>query len=233
MKGRSAVMPSPPHIKLFKLIMNKSKVCVFLDAGHGGIDPRGHYTTWPDKMFLHAHSNRDFHDGKYFYEGVSNRIITYKVSELLNKQNINNIIVSHPYEDTSLYRRVKLANAIAPSFNRTLYISNHSNASFSGRARGFEIFTSPGVTQSDLMARIYWNEFSNKFPDVKMRSGNDNGQHDKEEKFYVLIRTIMPAILTEHFFFDNEEDAVMLMDTDIQNRIAKVQVDSIREFFKI
>ena len=48
--------------------------CVFLDAGHGGLDAAGNYVTAPSKM--HQHTRGEFHNGRLFYEGVWNRRLT-------------------------------------------------------------------------------------------------------------------------------------------------------------
>ena len=40
----------------------------------------------------------------------------------------------------------------------------------------------------------------------------------------------MPAILIEHLFFDNYEDAKLLMDEEIQELFAEAQVRAIIEF---
>lgn len=212
---------------------NKKKdFCVFLDAGHGGINPDNNkYTTSPNKRFKHLGYN--FHNGPWFYEGVSNRIITNKVSEILNEKRINNVIVSHPYQDTHLTHRAELANNLCKNYINSIYISNHSNA-FNTDARGFEIFTSPGITKSDKLAKIYWDEFDREFNSldktIKMREGDDKSHHDKEARFTVLVRTVMPAILTEHLFFDNIEDTLLLFDPVFQDRIANVQVRAIEVY---
>ena len=215
--------------------MKKNDFCVFLDAGHGGIHPTtGEYTTSPSKRYKHKH--HEFHGGGWFYEGVSNRAITYKVSELLNNNNFNNVIVSHPYQDTFLSERAKLANNLSKNFKSSIYISNHSNAA-NTKARGFEVYTSPGVTKSDILAKMYWDEFSIEFADeihdnvIPMREGDDKKHHDKEARFTVLLTTAMPAILTEHLFFDNLDDALLLIDDDFQNRIAKAQYNTIVKYY--
>lgn len=204
--------------------------CVFLDAGHGGINPdTGLYTTAPNKQALH--DLNIFHNNGWFYEGVSNRTITNKVSEILNSKKIPNVIVSHPYMDTPLTHRTKLANTLSKAYKDSIYISNHSNA-FNGSARGFEIFTSPNITRSDKLAKIYYENFEDEFSsEVQMRPGDDKEHHDKEARFTVLTSTVMPAILTEHLFFDNISDAILLLDKRFQNRIAEVQVKSIEQYY--
>lgn len=209
--------------------MKRYQVGIFLDAGHGGIDPRGNYTTFPGKCYYHK--NRDFHKGGWFYEGVSNRNITYKVAEKLTAMRYYPVIVSHPYIDTSLTHRSNLANHLSTSFKRNVFISNHSNAvSSTNKARGFEIFTSPGHTKSDDFAKIYFDNMQASFKDeITYRPASDT-KCDKEARFTVLTNTIMPAILTEHLFFDNVHDADLLFSEYFIDKVSDVQVKSILDF---
>lgn len=201
---------------------------VFLDAGHGSLDAKGNYVTAPSKQF--QHSKGTFHNGRWFYEGVWNRTLTNRVAEKLKDLSIPYYMVSHEYVDTHLSYRVGIANWMAKKVKKSLYISNHANAG-GGNARGFEIFTSPGKTNSDKVAELHWDNVKSTVGDriSRYRSDTSDGDHDKEARFYVLTRTSMPAILVEHLFFDNFEDASLLMDDEIVERFAEAQVRTIIE----
>ncbi|RME93360.1 MAG: N-acetylmuramoyl-L-alanine amidase [Bacteroidetes bacterium] len=201
---------------------------VFLDAGHGGLDANGNYVTAPSKQA--KHSRGTFHQDGWFFEGVWNRTLTNAVARKLERLQIPYYMVSHEYEDMHLSYRVDLANWLAKKVKHTLYISNHANAG-GGRARGFEVFTSPGRTKSDQVAELHWNNVKDLLGDriSRYRSDTGDGDHDKEARFYVLTRTSMPAILVEHLFFDNYEDAKLLMDDEIVERFAEAQVRTIIE----
>ena len=207
----------------------KNDFCVFLDAGHGGLDKEGKYTTAPSKMFTHSRGN--FHNGHTFYEGVWNRVLTNRVAEKLTRLDICNIMVSHEYLDISLHYRVDLANWYHRNFRKGFYISNHANASGSGAARGFEVYTSPGRTTSDTIAEFHWNNVKSLLGDrIRYRSDRSDGDHDREERFFVLTRTVMPAILVEHLFFDNYDDASLLMDDEIVERFSEAQVRTVIDY---
>ena len=201
---------------------------VFLDAGHGGLDADGNYVTAPSKQF--QHSSGTFHNGRWFYEGVFNRAITNRVAQKLRDLSIAYYMVSHEYEDIHLRYRVDLANWYAKKVRKSLYISNHANAG-GGSARGFEIFTSPGNTKSDRVATLHWDNVKDLLGDriTRYRSDTSDGDVDKEKRFFVLTRTSMPAILVEHLFFDNLEDAKLLVDDEIIERFAEAQVRTIIE----
>ncbi len=207
----------------------KEDFCVFLDAGHGGLDRNGRYVTAPGKMY--EHSRGIFHDGRFFYEGVWNRTLTWRVAAKLNQLGIRNITVSHEYVDISLEYRVDMANWYYRNYKRGVFISNHANASGFGTARGYEIYTSPGTTDSDRIAEYHWDNVKNLLGSrIDYRADTSDGDHDKEARFFVLTRTVIPAILVEHLFFDNFEDASLLMDDEIVERFAEAEVRAVIDY---
>jgi N-acetylmuramoyl-L-alanine amidase len=204
--------------------------CVFLDAGHGGVDKNGKYLTAPSKQF--EHSKGTFHNGRWFYEGVWNRTLTNRVSAKLNQLGVSNVIVSHEYLDTPLQYRVDMANWYHTNFKKGIYISNHANASAGQVARGYEVYTSPGTTKSDQIADLHWKNVETLLGDrIRLRSDLSDGDYDKEASFFVLTKTIMPAILVEHLFFDNYDDALLLMNDEIVDRFAEAQVRTVIQYF--
>lgn len=204
---------------------------VFIDAGHGGLNPAGRYTTSPDKMF--RHNKGEFHDKSWFFEGVFNRAVADKVSKMLGEQNIRHLKVYHDFNDTPLRARVDTANIYHNSINKGIYVSIHANASPSataGKARGFEIFTSIGNTASDPIVTSIFNEVKKNLPQLIFRTDFKDGDPDKEAAFFVLTQTKMPAVLLECGFFDNFEDASLLFQDNTQNLFAKSIVDGIKDF---
>jgi N-acetylmuramoyl-L-alanine amidase len=110
--------------------------------------------------------------------------------------------------------------------SKAVIISLHANASQNHNGRGFEIFTSKGETLSDQYATMIGNEFkadpilADSFA-FRTDYASD-GDLDKEADFYVLRKTVAPAVLVEHGFFDNLEDATLLINKDIINRFANM-----------
>lgn len=206
-----------------------SDFCVFLDAGHGGLDPSGGYTTAPAKQFFH--DTGTFHNGGWFYEGVWNRRLTARVEEKLASLGIPFVRVYHPWLDMPLQWRVDQANWYHRNFKKGVFVSSHANASGNHRARGFEVYTSPGTTRSDRLAELLWEQVEGLLGDrIRMRSDTSDGDHDKEARFFVLTKTLMPAILIEHLFFDQPDDARLLMDEEVVERFAEAQVRAILRF---
>jgi len=197
-------------------ITGKSNYVWILDAGHGGMSPKGVYTTAPSKMAKFTEFT--------VYEGVINRNIMLDVIEGLIDKGIDYIVVSDNWEDTPLSQRVNRADNIYMKHKNAVYVSIHSNA---GGGSGFEIFTSPGQTKSDKIANVFCETYQKHFPTMKFRADKADGDADKEADFYVLRKTDCPAVLVENLFFDNLEEAKFLMSPEGQKAIADCIVDSI------
>lgn len=187
-----------------------------MDAGHGGIH-RGLYTTYPAKMHM-------FDDGLMVMEGVINRAIATLVRQQLMGLGIDHDAVYHEELDNSLASRVQKADKIYSQDKRAIYLSIHSNA---GGGKGFEIFTSPGQTKSDSIAKIFCEVYQERFPQYPLRKDLSDGDADKEADFYVLRKTDCPAILLENLFFDNREEAEFLLSETGQKQIADCIVECI------
>lgn len=188
---------------------------IIIDPGHGGIDENGNYTTAPSKTHKHK-------DGQIAYEGVLNRNIAKALlkcfqADSLFDRNVYFTVGFDDPEDVPLQNRVNFANRFNP--NHTIFISIHCNA---GGGSGFEIFTSSGQTKSDNLATKIYESLKpiyhkNKLP---LRIDLSDGDFDKEAEFYVLRKTLCPAILLEYGFFDNIKDFELLQDEKFVKDIA-------------
>jgi N-acetylmuramoyl-L-alanine amidase len=209
-----------------------SKTLWLIDAGHGGINDQGIYTTGNKKKYK-------FPDGLEIFEGQVNRQIAAKLEHLLRKNGIDFQRVYHDVIDTSLRQRVDAADRIFDADVRAIYLSIHSNSASATtegegtKAKGFEIYTSPGQTKSDTVAEIILKAYKKKFPKWKMRMDHSDGDGDKEANFYVLRKTDCPAVLVENLFFDNRKEAEFLISVEGQQQIAEALMDGILEVEKI
>lgn len=204
---------------------------LFLDAGHGGIDPKtGLYTTGSSKVWTH---NRGlFHKGSTFYEGVSNRVFAEILFQMLTDSGVNVVKVYHPFLDTSLTARTTIANAYHNQIQNGLYFSLHSNAvNRQDAAKGLSIWTTTGTTQSDVLASDLfagWRRDLNleKYG-TTFREDRSDGDADYEENFAVLRNSNMPAVLVENLFFDNWNDSNILINKDYQREFCKSTHDTL------
>ena len=193
---------------------------ILIDAGHGGIDSNGKYTTDPKKNKMFKHPNFTV------YEGVTNRKIATLLMNKMDKASIAYAQIHDNVQDISLTKRVNKANEFG---RNTLYLSIHSNA---GKGNGFEVFTSPGQTKSDEYAELFYQGFKRDFPEYRMRPDTSDGDHDKEERLTVLTDNIMPAVLVELLFFDEINQAKFLMSAAGQERLAESLFKTIKEIVK-
>lgn len=114
---------------------------------------------------------------------------------------------------------------IEHSFRPDLFVSIHCNAALAETANGFEVWTSPGQTQSDLAAEQIVNAFFREFPTRQLRRDLSDGDQDKESRFRVLTGTLGPAVLVEMGFLSNQAEAIWLRES--LPRIAKALADGI------
>lgn len=193
------------------------KFLIILDAGHGGII-NGKYTTAPAKQFLHPQDN------SWAYEGVINRSVKNEFIKLLQAAEKPFVDVSSGNKDFSLNARVTTANNYNQVYSKNynvLYLSIHSNASEKHNGRGLEIWTSPGQTKSDYYVQPMAISLINAFPESTLRRDRSDGDDDKESKFFVLEKTVSPAMLVELHFFDNWDDWNIIRQPDYYKRMAK------------
>lgn len=206
---------------------------IFINAGHGGVDPlTGVYTTAPNKQwFFHGEK---FHQDGAIYEGVLNRSLAAKLEEKLMTLRIPYQKVYHTYIDTNIRWRTNMANnyAKAKPKEKHIWVSFHNNASPTHMARGTEIYTSPGQTKSDVYATAYIDSLKeNLIPELfttKFRTDYSTDlDPDREARFAELMWTNIPAILIECLFFDQIDDARLIFKEEVQEVFAQSVVDAL------
>lgn len=183
---------------------------VLLDNGHGRDTAGKRSPLWPD--------------GTQLFEWEFNRDITGRVKNVLAGRGIDcELIVPEDY-DVPLAERVQRANTISEQEGKDncLLVSVHANA---GGGSGWEAWTSPGHTLSDNYAEIfYWAAQEVISPLFPIRSDLSDGDMDKEHPFYILRRTLCPAVLTENLFMDNPKDCRFLLSEEGRQAIVRLHV---------
>lgn len=190
---------------------------LILDRGHATLNEQGYYAT-PGKQFI-------FPDKLHVYEGYENQKYTEALAKYGKEAGFKIEYTVKPNNpvDISLASRVTIANNLKDNKN-SLYISVHNNA---GGGKGTEVFTSIGQTKSDLFAEGIINSIIEAFPKRPIRLEVKDGDKDKEENFYVLKHTYMPAVLIEYGFFDNREDYNFLSNPTNIDLLAKATINGI------
>lgn len=191
---------------------------IIIDGGHGENCPGKRSPIWDD--------------GKQLFEWEFNRDIAKRLKAKLDAVNVETVILVPEDTDISLSERCKRANKICDNIgaNNCILISIHANA---GGGTGWECYTSPGNTKADDYATILCEQFQKDFPDEKMRFDYSDGDPDKESKFYILVHTKCPAVLTENFFMDKEKDCRMLMSDAGRQKIAEAHYKAILKMLTV
>ena len=129
-------------------------------------------------------------------------------------------------ETDDLAYRTSLAN----DWGADLFVSLHCNSAESPSAKGYEVWTSPGDTESDVLATCIYAQIAVEFPDRAGRADYSDGDPDKESRFYVLVHTEAPACLVEMAFISNDEEAALLANARWQDRQAGAIARGIAEY---
>ena len=128
----------------------------------------------------------------------------------------------------SLEDRCRIANEIRAH----AFVSLHCNAAENKSARGYEVWTSKGQTQGDILATELGIALGVAMPYSEGRLDYDDGDLDKEANFYVLRHTKMPAALVEVEFISNDDCAVFLKNEANLRQIAVEMTDSIEVYLE-
>ena len=191
------------------------ELLILLNPGHGNNTPGKRWTF----------------NGITFYEWQYNRMIMNLVAKELDTLGIKYRIITIEDNDVSLSTRAIRVNKIATEYGKSdcLLFSIHSNASMNHNARGFSIYTSRGKTKSDAYAEIGYEQAKISFKDAKLLSDMSDGDHDFEAGFYMVTKTICPAVLVEAFFYDNQKDFEYLLSEKGKKDIVNWYVETIKK----
>lgn len=170
---------------------------IVIDPGHGGSDP-----------------------GAIGPEGTLEKDITLAVSSRLGALLVGNGHEITPTRNGDITMSLKARADLANSRKADAFISIHCNAAVSPAAHGFEIWTSRGQTRADSLASRIVSAWSIEFPDQNIRADWSDGDVDKESGFYVLRKTLMPAVLLEMQFISHPQWERWLQDKINQHRMA-------------
>ena len=167
---------------------------VLIDPGHGGKDP-----------------------GAGEVEAKINLRIALILSDLLQCHFPVWMTRTADRATVSLTERARYEHDLRPA----LTVSIHCNAAENPTAHGFEVFTSIGETAADRAACCIIHEIQNAFPRRRLRYDLTDGDLDKEAEFWMLRKTIGPAVLIECGFVSHPEERDWLLQAETQRALAE------------
>lgn len=194
------------------------KLVVILDPAHG--------------EYVSGKASPDFTHREYLWSRSICKSLEYKLTSRGFKVYTTNPSIG----EIGLSKRKQNANNIEILPGETKFlVSLHNNAAGDGKlwkkARGFEIYTSPGQTVSDKFADIIFEHIKESFKDVQgfnLRADYSDGDPDKEANFTVLMGAYF-AVLIEWLFMDNIEDLKLLKDESMNERFIDTLVSALEE----
>jgi len=171
---------------------------IILDPGHGGED---NGAVWG-----------------YTEEDDTNLSICYLLRCELEKENFQVEMTRERDEAISLKKRVDMANEMRPG----LFLSIHCDAFHNITAKGISthIQMKPSNDEIEIAGYIH-NSLTLEFSDHSNRGLRNSD-------FYVLRKTIMPAVLVECEFISNPDARKFLKEPENQLRIARAITGAIK-----
>lgn len=173
-----------------------------------------------------------FEDGRQLQEWEFNRDIVKRIAQKLDEIGIQYYIVVPEDEVGSFLReRVERANTKeSPLGLPKIYLSIHANAlgnnTWINGTKGLEVWYYPGNQTGKRLASAFQTALTQFLPDWKDR-GLKSHQVGSSKIFYVLRKTSMPAVLTENGFYTDKEEATLLLQPEIRQKIADAHVAAI------
>lgn len=174
----------------------------------------------------------------------------------LDSRSVESALIVPEDKDISLGERCRRVNAYCDKYgkNNVILVSIHCNAAGADgkwkSAGGWCVYTSPGKTKADDLATELWNAADNCLKDYKerfsflrargvydsrqtpMRADRSDGDPDYEAKFYILIHSKCPAVLTESMFQDNKADCEFLLSEAGKTAIVNLHAEGIVNYIK-
>lgn len=149
---------------------------IVIDPGHGGSDPGA-----VGRFLTEASLVLDL--GLRVRDGLRGRGVEVRMTR-----------------DRDVFHGLDSRVALANAWRADAFVSIHANGWHCPTANGWEIYTSPGITGADYLARDIYESWLALFPQMRLRADWSDGFPDKEARFRVLMKSRMPAVLVETGF---------------------------------
>ena len=176
-------------------------------------------------------------DGQ-FREPFYNREIARRVVSDLRDRGLDAELLVPEDDDISLAERVRRVNTACFLLGKqnVILVSIHVNAAGNGSkwldATGWSVYTCKGQTASDKFAECLCQAAIKNFPGCRIRTDMSDGDMDWEEGFYILRKSLCPAVLTENFFMDSRDDIEYLKSRAGKQAVVDTHVEGIVEWLE-
>lgn len=185
-----------------KNVAEEKRLCVVVDAGHGGIDP--------GKVSINGTLEKDINLKiaealkKYLEAEDIEVVMTRETDEGLYDANVSNKKVQ------DMKRRIELIDEADP----VITVSIHQNSYPEEYVHGAQVFFYSGSAQGQKLAETIQAQLVDKVDPDNRRQVKAN------DSYYLLRKTGIPIIIVECGFLSNRAEAEKLCDEDYQDRVA-------------
>ncbi|WP_221037767.1 N-acetylmuramoyl-L-alanine amidase [Borrelia sp. HM] len=245
---KKALMQIENHFNSLQSYNKPRITSIVIDPGHGGYD-RG-------AMVTHRINEYDI----TFFEKDFSLTYSMHLYKLLSNYFLDRNIVLTRVDDVfvSLQDRSELANAIKPDFpNNVIFLSIHVNNAPNPKARGIEFWYLPQDSRREViknfkgydirgnrylrelndildvkykyeskkLAEILYETFVDVVCETKIRS-------IREEQWFVIKNSSMPAVLIEIGFLSNIDDAMLILDYSYMSKMNMLVLESLIKFIE-
>ena len=184
---------------------------IYIDAGHGGVDPGAMYKDIKEKD-INLSISKILED-KLTKMGAIVYLTRYGDYDLAVNNTVNR-------KRSDLSRRGNIINRSMCD----LFVSIHLNAEATGVWRGAQVFYDDINDKNEVFANILQENFKKRL--------NSNRDYKLSNDLYLQKRIKQPGVLIEVGFLSNASDRYLLKQQSYQNKVATIIVDSMIEYFK-
>lgn len=185
---------------------------IYVDAGHGGMDPGAIYKNIQEKQINLEISKKLV---KYLEKLGATVYMTRYDDYDLSIQNTNSV------KRSDLSRRAIMIN----ESNCDLYISIHLNSDLSPTWHGTQIFYDDVNMENEKLAKIMQETFQEE-----MKS---NRKYKELTNIYLYRKVKRPGVLVEAGFLSNPNDRYLLRQKTHQQKIVNTIIKSILKYYKL
>lgn len=182
-------------------VKEKEKICIVIDAGHGGADP--------GKVGINDALEKDINLNialllKQFLQAEDIEVVmTRKTGEGLYDENASNKKVQ------DMKRRLEIIEQAKPE----LTVSIHQNSYHEEYVKGAQVFYYKTAGKSKQLAEILQEQLNSMDTEnTRKAKGNDS--------YFLLTKTSVPIVIVECGFLSNTEEAELLSDALYQEKLA-------------
>ena len=193
---------------------DKEKICIAIDAGHGGSDP--------GKVGINNALEKDI-----------NLSVALKLKNMLEQKDIEVILTRDSDESLApegvtnqkaadMQTRCQIITEANPVFT----VSIHQNSYPTPDIRGAQVFYFGQSEKGEALATILQENLVSRLDPDNRRTAKAN------ESYYLLKKTPTPTVIVECGFLSNPEEAELLLDADYQNKLARAIYMGILEYLE-